>query len=360
MTQPWRRIESCNRSVGKPMRWQRLPLVSAVLALGIAVSACSSAASAGNASGKGTITIIEAGSNDFTDGNLLHFVSLLKSQGYTVNVNLIEDQATALRAVVAGRADFFFGGMTEAVLANANSQARIKVVGVANQASDYLLLSKTNLTLKNLSGATLGIASVGDATQILVEAALRNSGVDPKSVRYVTVGGTSARVTALLAGQIDLAPVLAPSAVPAVETGKVKVLINTGPAVGPYLSQTMIATTKFIQSHKDVVQTAVNALIDAERWAQSDEKDYIATVNKAKLAGDLTMKQEQAAWLLDKQSNFNAINGGLCPRYISDTLNYSYSSGSLSKSETPPQNVWLDREFVQNYLKAHHQSVNAC
>jgi NitT/TauT family transport system substrate-binding protein len=361
MAQPRWRFDPSGQTAGKLRRWRRLPIVAAILALGVAVSACGSTPSAGGASGKGsTITIIEAGSNDFTDGNLLRFVSVLQGEGYKVSVSLIEDQATALRAVVAGRADFFFGGMTEAVLANANSQAKIQVVGVSNQASDYLILSQKKFTLQNLSGATLGIAAVGDATQILVEAALRNKGVGPKSLKYVTVGGTSARVTALLAGQIDLAPVLAPSAVPAIATGKVKVLVNTGPAVGPYLSQTMIATTKFIQSHKPVVQAAVNALINAERWAQTDEKDYITTVNQAKLDGGLTMKQEQAAWSLDKQAGFNAVNGGLCAKYVTDTLNYSYSSGSLSRSQTPPQSVWLDKEFVQNYLKAHNQPVNTC
>lgn len=344
------------------MRRHLVPLISAALAFGAAgpVLGTASAAASGRAASKGTISVLETGSNDFTDGNLLYFVALLKRQGYTVNVNVIEDQATALRAVVAGREDFLFGGMTEAALADANSPAHLQVVGAADQASNYLILSQKRYTLKNLSGATLGIAAPGDATQVLVEAALRNDGVDPASLHYVTVGGTSARVTALLAGQIDLAPVLAPSAVPAVATGKVKVLINTGRAVGPYLIQTMISTQGFIHSHKGLVQDAVTALINAERWSQSDESGYINIVNKAGLDGGLTRKQEKAAWLADKQAGFNAINGGLCPRYVTHTLDYSYYSGALSRAKTPRRNVWLDDEFVQSYLKAHHQPVNAC
>ncbi len=66
----------------------------------------------------------------------------------------------------------------------------------------------------------MGIDTPGSAGQLSAEIGLKNQGVDPSIIKYVTIGGTSARTTAILAGQIDLAPIHYPNALIAEATGK--------------------------------------------------------------------------------------------------------------------------------------------
>lgn len=317
--------------------------------------------SAGDTSASGkTITFLEGGSNDFSDGDVLEFVSLLKKDGYNVHVSLISDPSTALRAVIANQADFFLAPPTEVILADAHSHAQVKVISGEEQSSNYVILALPKYNLSNLSGATMAIAAPGTAGQVVADAALRLKGINTSTIHNVTVGGTSARVSAILSGRVDLAPVLAPSAVPALATHKVKLLLNTSPVIGPYMEAALVANQRYLQQNSQTAQKAVNALIDAERFAETNEAGYIALVNKAKLSNGMSPSEERAAWKAEIASRFFAVNGGICPQDVSRTLRLSYQTGGLPSSVKPPNSVWLDTSYVHNYLKEHHQSVNTC
>ena len=62
---------------------------------------------------------------------------------------------------------------------------------------------------------------------------------------------------------------LAPDAVSAVATGKVKILLNAGSVLGDYLQQGLIASDSFAASTA-TAQATVTAFLDAERWADSE------------------------------------------------------------------------------------------
>src|SRR5262249_44234494 len=54
----------------------------------------------------------------------------------------------------------------------------------------------------DLVGQAIGIASPGNSQDIATRLMLQSLGVDPLSVNYIPLGGESARVAALLSGQI--------------------------------------------------------------------------------------------------------------------------------------------------------------
>src|SRR6202041_2381107 len=104
--------------------------------------------------------------DDFSDGDQLEFIKLLKAEGYKVNVSSVSDAATALRAIVASKADFFLAPPTEALLADVNGQAHVEAIVGESQASDYVILSLPKFNMSNLAGATMAIASPGTAGQV--------------------------------------------------------------------------------------------------------------------------------------------------------------------------------------------------
>lgn len=335
-------------------------LTGAVLAAGLITWGASIPAASASTH---TVRIVLGGGTDFSDTSLYYAVKLLKVEGITVDLNNLADPSSALDAVISGSSDIYLGDPIEAAVAVANAGANIQYVGTVEQTTDYEILSLPNFTLKNLSGATLASAGAGTAGTIIADAAFSKIGINPSNLNDVTVGGTSARVTAILAGEVDLAPVLAPSAVPAVATGKVKILLNAGQVLGQYLQEGLIASHGFIKSDPSVVQDVVNAFLNASRWGstKADENQFLSVADANQLQGSLTRAEEQASWLQLNNARFYAVNGAICQSAIDKTEQYTYEAGgSLTKADTPSYKKWIDPTFVDAYLKAHHQTASAC
>ena len=333
------------------MRQTTAALLALTATVALALSACSSestpSASGSAASGKLALTvrIISGGSESFSDAAVHKATALLDAEGVQVSSSTVADPATALRAVIAGQADIALLDPVEAVKAVANGDAPVKYIGSLSQTTDYVILSLPKYSLENLSGATFATAGAGTAGDVIASSALSESKVDMTKVQKVTVGGTSARVTAILSGQVGLAPVHAADAVPAVATGKV---------LGSYLQQGMIASDTFIKD-KATTQAVVNAFIDGQRWASANESQYIATATANKLLGSLTADQATVAYQQLKDSKIFATNGAICTKSVTDTLTHDYqvASGGLTKATTPAYSKWVDPTFVNAYLKAN-------
>jgi ABC-type nitrate/sulfonate/bicarbonate transport system substrate-binding protein len=342
------------------MRQRLAGALVAISGLGLLIAGCGGASNAASTSGTKTIRLIEGGGLDFTDASIYKAMDLLKAEGYHVSLANVADPTTALRSVLAGKADIYLGDPVEAATAVANGGAKIKYLASVAQATSYEIIALPKYNLHNLSGAKLATAGPGTAGQIVAVAAFQKLGVSSSELRQVSVGGTSARVTAILAGQVDLAPVLAPDAVAAVATGKVKILVNAGQVLGDYLQQGLIASDAFA-ADKSTSQATVNAFINADRWAAANGSSYISLANANGLKGSLTSSEEQAAWQQLSNGHFFATNGGLCTKAINETLGYSYlTPGGLTKANTPKASAWVQPSYVQAYLTGKGQSAGAC
>lgn len=342
---------------------RQVALILAGLAASIAIGVSAAGATPRHASTSGaraadTVNIIEAGDQDFSSLDVIFWVNLLKKNGINVNFNIISDAATALKTVVSGQADLFIGSLPTAILAVANGGADIHVIAANDQASDYVLVAKSGITLNDLNGKTMGIDTPGSAGQIAAQLGLQKKGADTSSIHYVTIGGTSARLTAILAGRIDLAPLHIPAALTAIATGKVTQLVNVGKEIGPYIQSGLIANDNFTKN-RALTQKVVSAFINAERWANSNKYNYIGFAQQQKQTQGLTGQQMTQVWDFYRDVTFFGINGGICSKYVNAMVSLNKKLGSLPAS-IPPPTAYVDRSFVQAYLKAHHQKPATC
>jgi hypothetical protein len=342
------------------LRQRLIGALAAISGLGLLIAGCGGSSGASTSSASKTVRLIQGGGLDYSDAAIYKAMALLKTRGYHVTLANVADPATALRSVLAGKADVYLGAPVEAATAVANGGAKIKYLASVAQTSNYEILALPKFTLHNLLGARLATAGPGTAGQIVAVAALQKLGINTGQIHQVTVGGTSARVTAILAGQVDLAPVLASDAAAAVATGKVKILVNAGTVLGDYLQQGLIASDTFA-GNAGTAQATVTAFLDAEKWATTNESAYIAQAKASNLLGGLTTAEAQAAWSQLHDGHFFATNGALCTSALNLTLGYSYQTpGSLTKSKTPKFSDWVDPTFVNAYLKSHGQAAGTC
>jgi ABC-type nitrate/sulfonate/bicarbonate transport system substrate-binding protein len=339
-------------------RLRTLAFVTAglVAAVAIGVTAATAATTKSSAT---SVTIVEAGGADFSSVDVLYWVNLLKKQGINANFDVVSDAATALKTVVSDQSQMFIGSLPTAILAVANGGAKVHVIAANDQASDYILVAPNNITLQNLSGKTMGIDSPGSAGEVAAQLALQHLKIDPNSLHYVTVGGSSAREAAVLSGRIDVAPIHYPLALQAVATGKVHQLVNVGKEIGPYIQSGLIANDSWVSENRALTQKIVNAFIDSERWANANEYKYVQFADSVNLAAGLTPQQELTVWKFYRQYHYFGVNGGVCTAYVKDMLNLNVKLGSLPSS-LPAIPDWLNSGFVRAYLKAHHQKTGIC
>jgi ABC-type nitrate/sulfonate/bicarbonate transport system substrate-binding protein len=307
-----------------------------------------------------SITLVTNGEATEGDGVTEAFFKYLKKNGIHFTQSVVTTSSDLIRVLVAGKADLGIVTPVQTVIAASNGNVGVKYLATDQASVDYDILSLPQFSLNNLNGATFGIEAPGTSGVIIGNAALQKSGVNTSTLHDVTIGDTGARVTAILAGRIDLAPALAPAAIPAIATGKVKLLLNAGKVLGPFLLQGLASTDAYIKEHPATVQKVVDSLIEAEQYSASNESGYIQLVNTAKLNGTLSMAEEQRVWSQFKSSGYFAPDGGICESIVKNTINLSYETGTLTKSATRSQSKWLDPSFVDKYLAQHHINKNKC
>ena len=292
----------------------RVAAVCAAGALVVGAAGCGSSGSTSSSGGHGaaepTVTISQAGGSDFSSIDVPYFIDQLQAEGIKVKYLPIEDTSTMIRAVITGQVEVGIANVTDAVTAVA-AGSPVKLIAANNVASDYVLAAKNGVTLGNVAGKVLAVDTPGSASDAAARLGLKAKGVNPSVVHDVTISGTSARETALVAGQIDIAPLHFPEGLAAVDTGKVHILINDGTAIGPYLQSGLIANDTFLQNTA-LAQKVVNTLLNAERWANTQEGSYIALAKKLNLLTGMTAPQASGTWEDYRRVHYFGVNGGLC------------------------------------------------
>jgi ABC-type nitrate/sulfonate/bicarbonate transport system substrate-binding protein len=184
---------------------------------------------------KTTLKIVQGSDPDFTQVGLTKAFEYLEAKGITVEFASVVDTDTATRSVIAGQQDIVVNSLYFGINAN-KADIPLRTFMVDIQAVDYLLMSIPTVTdVKALEGGTVGINKPGDLGATIADQCLKFSNVDVSKVEFVQVGGTSARMSAVLAGQIMAAPAHAAEALNAHAKGALNILVACGKAIGPCL-----------------------------------------------------------------------------------------------------------------------------
>jgi ABC-type nitrate/sulfonate/bicarbonate transport system substrate-binding protein len=174
---------------------------------------------------------------------------------------------------------------------------------------------------------------------------MKGAGVDVSTVIVVQVGGTSARMSALLSGQIDAAPAHAAEALNAKAKGGLSILANCGEAIGEFLQTGVSSTDEWLAANPNMAQTFVDAYIDALRWAATDKEGYIALSKQ--VVPDLSDDLRSPAYDVLKSGGLFAVNGGLTQKSVDKLIAIGLDSKAI---EQPVPTDWYTMAYIDNYL----------
>jgi ABC-type nitrate/sulfonate/bicarbonate transport system substrate-binding protein len=292
---------------------------------------------------------------DFANASRFYWMEQLEERfnavGVEVEISILEGSDAALRTIVAGQADLNIGALGAAVRLIAATGEGVKVLAADGATTDYVLLAAEGIeTLDDLVGGTIGIRLPGDAGDVVTRAALAATGFDLSTVEFIEIGGTSARVAALVSGQIDLGAAHVAEATAAMASAPLNALLFAGDVMPTWIQSGIVATDTWIEGHPVMAQMVVDALMDTNRWAYDNPDEFAEYTKQALPEEDMADDLRTAAIEELIRIGYFPINGGIDQEALESFVQVEVSTGGLEEGNVPEIDTWVDRTFLDDYL----------
>lgn len=221
-----------------------------------------------------------------------------KAEGIDVEFMDLPTSARAQQALASGAADVCAGAFENTLQLQSRGQF-VRAFVLQGRAPQCALGFLTKAlpaasSIADLRGKKIGVPALGSSSHLLASTVLSKAGVTPLEVAYVAVGGGSAALSALRAGQIDAVSHTDPIMTMLESRGEVKTLsdartLNGARAVfgGTMPAACLCAPIEFVQQNPKTCQALAYAIVHSLKWLQTaGPSDIIKTVPEGYLLGD--------------------------------------------------------------------------
>jgi ABC-type nitrate/sulfonate/bicarbonate transport system substrate-binding protein len=163
--------------------------------------------------------------------------------------------------VAQGESDAIWAALAE-------GSVPLKIIGVEKDTEAWFLGIREGVEADNLEGLKISGGPPGDRNITVGEHILNEMGVDPESMEWVSIeGGSDERLTALLAGQIDVAVLQPRHLLPLKEGGGEMIFqeFNDAP------QEVWVTTQDFLEQDEAAVCAYLEGRIAAKQWLSEGE-----------------------------------------------------------------------------------------
>lgn len=197
-------------------------------------------------------------------------LGIFQENGLDVDLQLTSGGSPAMAVFLSGQVDVFQASGSDVMSAEAGG-ADVVVTATTSAVYPFKVEVPASVTSPaELKGKTIGISSVGDASDVALHLALAKIGLDPdKDVTAVAVGSTQNAVTAMLAGGLDAA-LLSPPNDLTVEAAGFHSLFDIPSLNLPVANQEVAGQRGWLASQRDVMQKYVDSIIIATARVRRD------------------------------------------------------------------------------------------
>jgi NitT/TauT family transport system substrate-binding protein len=248
-------------------------------------------------------------------------------EGVKVEINHFESGSLNIKALLARSVDVS-DVETGLILGAAANGADLRIIGTHSQGLHFALYTRKDIpNLQGLYGHTFAISGIGGLPHLVLLALLDRQQLDVDRVQLLTVGGTSARLSALMAGKVD--STLGEFS-PKVEADpNVHRLMIVSKELPLYMAQGLAVWADTLEARKDALKRWQRGLIKATRWAYDNKADFIAAAHK-----HLPTSTEELGKIYDfyMAARVWSINGELDPRRVA----YMQDLGLRTKTQSKP------------------------
>jgi len=267
-----------------PLFPRRGVLLTAALILVTFITACA------RATQPTTIRVAVGGQTQFIylPLTLADQLGYFKDEGLSVQISDLRGGSEALAALIGGSVDIVTGFYEHTIRARAQGKHLVMVNLFDRYPGLVLMVGKQHLhevhSIKDLVGKPVGVTAPGSSTDQLVKYILRQNQLNPQSIPVVT-GGISTMLAALVQDRVWAGVTVDPLASKLERDGIARVLYDTRTEKGtleifggPWPAGGFYTSSDFIQQHRPVVQSMVNAGVRALRYLKQHSAEEVAAV----------------------------------------------------------------------------------
>jgi ABC-type nitrate/sulfonate/bicarbonate transport system substrate-binding protein len=193
---------------------------------------------------------------------------------------VIVTTTSGVQTIIAGRADIASQGSDEVILGAAEG-AEMVAIGAPSTAMDYVLVANKNIgEVADLKGKTIGMSGPSGFDALLGRFALEDNGLDPTSdVKFVQIGGSPDRASALLTGQVDAATIfLEDWEELSRQTDDLELILYMADIVPDFPASAYFGEASFWEENEEVALALACANLQANTWINESEDQYVEYV----------------------------------------------------------------------------------
>src|SRR5262247_1979132 len=192
-----------------------------------------------------------------------------EKEGLKVEVINMEGGTRGLQVLLSGEIQGMHVGLAPAVLANKQG-AELRLVTSTCNTIPITMFTKAGVGMGDLKGKAFGISTFGSETDIATSIVLKQVGLTRQDVTVSQIGGSSQRFAALVAGRIDVAPLIEPGITLAKERG-FNPVVDLAAAKTPWIFDSVVVTSSYLRRNADTLTRFVKAYVAGAYLALSDE-----------------------------------------------------------------------------------------
>jgi NitT/TauT family transport system substrate-binding protein len=268
-----------------------------------------------------------------------------KKYGLDAELIFINGSTRGIQSLIAGDLDFTGAVGTSAINGQLAGGDIFIIDSLVNTLPYYIVGKPTIKSPEDLKGRTLATHIPGTSADFAVRLALRKFGIDYKDIKAIMVGGSPARVAAVINGQTDFTMVTEPGKLQGENAG-MKVIIDMAKLRIPFQFSCTVTAGKLIRERPKTVEGMVKVLADAVHFFKTNKKESIRIM--AKYTRGATHKVLEGSW--DAYSEL--LEEDLRPTLegLSDTL--AVQAAWDPKAGKAKAQDMVDLRFVNNLEKS--------
>ena len=203
--------------------------------------------------------------------------------GVKTEVISMEGGTKGIQVLMSGEIQAMHVGLAPAVLAN-NAGADLRLVASTSNALPISLYSVKKLEPAIPKGAKIGISTFGSETDIALSLDLPKIGLKREDVEITQVGGSGQRFAALVAGRLDIAPLLEPTISQAKARGYHEI-VDLSRTDTPWVFDCVVVSKQWLAANNDTMLRYLRGYMEGAWWGLKEEaktKELISVKFKTK------------------------------------------------------------------------------
>jgi ABC-type nitrate/sulfonate/bicarbonate transport system substrate-binding protein len=204
---------------------------------------------------------------------------IFKKYGLDAEVIFINGSTRGVQSMIAGEIEFA-GAVGTSAMNGAMAGGDVVIVDSIVNTLPYYIIGKPNIkSAEDLKGRAAATHIPGTSADFALRLALRKFGIEYPDIKAVMVGGATARVAAVINGQLDFTMVTDSGKILGEKAG-LKVIIDMAKLKIPFQFTCTVTTKKMIRERPQTVQNMVNAVAEAVHYFKTHKKEAIDIMAK--------------------------------------------------------------------------------